>query len=58
MIFADQSRYNRMFRKVVQKAGDSSINYIKIFQNPKALEVTVGNIYTKDQLIHPSSDRL
>ena len=47
MTFADQIRYNRMFQHVVQKGGESSINSIKIFQNAKALEVSVGNSYLR-----------
>ena len=35
--YSDQSRYNRMFQRVVHKEGESAINYIKIFQNAKAL---------------------
>ena len=37
MIFADKIRYNRMFHQVVQKGGESAINYIKQFQDDKAL---------------------
>ena len=40
-----------MFQQVVHKGRDSAINYIKIFQNLKALEILVGNSYTKDQLM-------
>ena len=47
MKFAAQSRYNRMFQQVVQKGGESSINYIKIFKNAKALAVSVDNSYTE-----------
>ena len=32
MIFADQSRYNRMFHQVIHKGGESEINYIKYFR--------------------------
>ena len=28
------------------------MNYIKIFQNAQALSVSVGNTYSKDQLMH------
>ena len=30
------------------------MNYIKIFQNAQALPVSVGNSYSKDQLMHIS----
>ena len=51
MTFSDQSIYNRMSQKVVHKGGESEISYMKIFQNDKALEISVGNIYTENQLI-------
>ena len=41
-----------MFQQVVHKGGESSINYVKRFQNAKVLEISVGNTYTKDQKIH------
>ena len=41
-----------MFQQVVHKVGESDINYIKIFQNFKALTVSVGNRYTEYQLMH------
>ena len=46
--FADQIRYNRLFQQVLQKAGESSINYIKIFHNTRALEISVGNSDSED----------
>ena len=49
--FDNQRIYNRMFQQLVHKGGDSSINYNKIFQNSKALEVSVVNSYTEDQLM-------
>ena len=52
MTLADQSRYNRLVWKVIQKVGESEINYIKIFQYDKALAISVGNIYSEDQLMH------
>ena len=52
MNFADQISYNRMFQQVIQKVGDSEINYIKIFQNDKALEISLGNINSEDQMMH------
>ena len=41
-----------MFQKTIHKRGDSEINYIKIFHNDKALEISVGNSYSTDQLMH------
>ena len=32
------------------------MNYIEIFQNSQNLSVSVGNIYSEDQLIHSLSD--
>ena len=52
MNFSDQISYNRMFQQVIQKVGDSEINYIKIFQNDKALEISLGNINSEDQMMH------
>ena len=50
MTFADRSRYNITFQQVIHKGGYSTINYIKIFHNTKATEISVGNIYSEDQL--------
>ena len=36
--------------------GDSSINYIKRFQNAHALSVSVGNSYSEDQIMHKFLD--
>ena len=58
MTFADQSIYNRMFHKVVHKGGGWEINYIKIFQNDKALGISVENSNTEYQLMHSSLDNL
>ena len=41
-----------MFQKVVHKGRESAINYIKIFQNAKALGIAVGNSYSEYQLMH------
>ena len=41
-----------MFQQVVHKGGNSPINYIKIFENAKALSISVGNSYTEDQPMH------
>ena len=46
MIFADQSRYNRLFLKVIHKVGESALYYDKIFHDAKDLEITAGNIYS------------
>ena len=45
MTFADKIRYDRIFQKVTNKGGESTINYIKIFQNAQALSVSAGNSY-------------
>ena len=37
MICSDQSIYNRMFKQLVHKGGESEINYIKRFHNAQAL---------------------
>ena len=58
MTFGDQSRYNIMFQKVFHKGGESAINYIKIFHNDKDLEISVGNSYTEDQVMHNLSYNL
>ena len=52
MHFADKSRYDRNFQQVKHKGGESTINYIKRFQNSHALSVSVGNSYSEDQLMH------
>ena len=56
MTFADKSRYDRTFQKVTHKGGESAINYIKRFQNAQALSVSVGNSYSKDQIMHTFLD--
>ena len=43
MNFADKSRYDRTFKQVTHKGGESKINYIKIFQNAHDLSVSVRN---------------
>ena len=47
-----------MFQQVLHKGGDSEINYIKIFQNDKDLDISVRNSYTEYQLIHTLLDNL
>ena len=56
MTFADKSRYDRTFQQVTHKGGVYAINYIKSFQNAHALSVSVGNIYSEDQLMHSFMD--
>ena len=56
MTFADKSRYDRTFQQVTHKGGESSINYIKIFQNVQAFSVSVGNSYSEDQIMHTFLD--
>ena len=56
MTFADKSRYDRNFHKVIHKGGESAINYIKIFQNAQALSVSVGNSYSENQIMHTFLD--
>ena len=56
MIFADKSIYDSTFQKVTHKGGGSAINYIKRFQNSKALSVSVGNSYSEDQIMHTFLD--
>ena len=57
MTFADKNRYDRIFQKVTHKEGESAMNYIKIFENEQALSVSVGNTYSKDQLMHTFLDK-
>ena len=56
MTFSDKSRYDRIFQKVTHEGGESAMNYIKRFQNDHALSVSVGNIYSEDELIHTFLD--
>ena len=56
MTFADKSRYDRTFQQVTHKGEEYAINYIKRFQNSHALLVSVGNIYSEDQLMHTFLD--
>ena len=58
MNFSDQIRYTRMFQKVVHKEGEIAINYIKIFHNAKALEISARSSYTEYQLMHTFLDNL
>ena len=45
MKFSDQIRYNGMSQQVIHKGGESAINYIKIFQNDKALHTFIENFH-------------
>ena len=56
MTFSDKSIYDRTFQQVTHKGGKSVISYIKRFQNAHALSVSVGNSYSKDQLMHTFLD--
>ena len=52
MTFIDQCRYNKLFQKALHKGGESAIKYIKIFQNYKALAISVGNSYSEYHLMY------
>ena len=56
MTFADKSRYDRTFKQVTHKVGESAINYIKRFQNEQTLSVSVGNSYSEDKIMHTFLD--
>ena len=56
MTFSDNSGYDRTFKQVTHKVGESAINYIKRFQNAHALSFSVGNRYSEDQLMHTFLD--
>ena len=57
MNLSDQSKYDGMFQSVMHKGG-SVINYIKQFQNSKALVILLENSYSEDQLMHTFLDDL
>ena len=57
MTFSDKSRYDRTLQQVTHKVGQSTMNYIKIFQNAHALSIFVGNSYSEDQLMHIFMDK-
>ena len=52
MTSADKSRYDRLFRKVLHKGGESAMNFIKRFQNAQDLSVSVGNSYSEDHFMY------
>ena len=56
MTFVDKSRYDRTFQQVTHKGGGSAINFIKRFNNSRALSVSVGNSYYGDQCMHTFLD--
>ena len=56
MTVADKSRNGRNIQQVTHKGGESTINYIKRFQNAHDLSVLVGNSYSEDQLMHKFLD--
>ena len=56
MTFSDESRYDRTFQQVTHKGGESTISYIKRFQDAHALSILVGNSYSEDQLMHTFLD--
>ena len=56
MTFADKSRYDRTFQQITHKGGEYAINYVKRFQSTHALSVSVGIIYSEDQLMHTFMD--
>ena len=41
-----------MFQELLHNGGESAIKYIKIFQNAKALNISVGNSYCKEKLMN------
>ena len=56
MTFDDKISYDRTFKEVTHKGGESATKYIKMFQNAHALSVSVGNSYSEDQLMHTFLD--
>ena len=52
MTFSCQITYNRLFQQVIHKGVESEIDYIERIENAKALFISVGNIYSEDQLMH------
>ena len=56
MTFSEKIRYNKLFQQVIHKGEESAINYIKIFLHSRALAISVGNMYSDDQLMHTFLD--
>ena len=56
MTFDDKSRHDRTFQQVTHKGEESTMNYIKIFQNAHVLSISVGNSYSEYELMHTFMD--
>ena len=54
--FSGKIRYDKIFKEVTHIGGESVMNYINIFQNVKAVSVSIGNIYSENQLMHTFLD--
>ena len=52
MYFADKSRYDSIFQQFTHKGGESTMNYIKMFQNSHTLSFSVVKTYSDDRLTH------
>ena len=52
MNFSDWIRYDRIFKQVPHKGGESEMNHMQTFKNPQALSVSVGNSYTEYHLMY------
>ena len=57
MTFSNKIRYDSNFQQVKHKGGYYAMNYIKIFQDIKALSVFVGILYSEHQLMHTFLDK-
>ena len=44
--------FNILFQQAIQTWGESEINYIKILHDYESLVTSVGNSYSRNQLIH------
>ena len=58
MTFSKKIISNRLVWQVIHRGGESEINYINIFQNYKALEVSVEINYSEYQLMKYFLDSL
>ena len=45
MTFSDKNRYDRIFRQIPHKGGESAMNSFNRFKNAQALSVSVENTY-------------
>ena len=52
MNFSEKNIYDRLFKQVSHKRGESTMNNIKIFQNAQDLSVSVGNSYSEDHFMY------